>query len=138
MNGVDTGDQLRGHKDETRRRRRGGWQAIDGFLLLTVLTNSYLIALHADYEGKLKMRSQDSFRRDIITGLFRIGSYAKVPSVRAGKPSSGYVRSIIACLDALTGVRFVALSLSLSKHVHLRHLPKARDVCYHVMCRRHY
>jgi hypothetical protein len=78
INSVDTRDQLRSYKNETVRRRRGGWQAVDGFLLVTVLTNSYLITLHADYNRELKMRSQDDFRRDIMVGLFKIGNYVQV------------------------------------------------------------
>jgi hypothetical protein len=65
--GVDIGDQLHGHINSHRRIKRCGWQAVEHFLLITVLCNSYRIA---KYDGERKiLRSQDDFRRSIINEL---------------------------------------------------------------------
>jgi hypothetical protein len=44
MNGVDIADQLAASNSGKRRIRRGAWQALDQWLLVTVLVNTYLIA----------------------------------------------------------------------------------------------
>lgn len=59
MCGVDTADQLAGSNSGERRIRRGAWQALEQWLLATVLVNTYLVAFYSrdKVEGKIKFRS---------------------------------------------------------------------------------
>jgi hypothetical protein len=72
---VDMADQLASLNSGQRRIRRGAWQAIDQWLLVTVLVNSYLVAFYSEVEGKrqIKFRNQHDFRIQIIEGLLKIG-----------------------------------------------------------------
>jgi hypothetical protein len=53
---IDIADQLAGSNSGRRRIRRGAWQAIEQWLLVTVFVNSYLVALYSkvDRERQIK------------------------------------------------------------------------------------
>jgi hypothetical protein len=82
MGAVDLADQLQGHNPGQRRLKRGGGQAVDQFLLMTVLINCYLLALYSEWEGKRMPRSQDDFRVKLVESLLVLGQDAKVPRKR--------------------------------------------------------
>jgi hypothetical protein len=82
MGASDRADQLAGNNSGKRRIKRGGWQAIEQWLLVTVLVNSYLIALYSGAEEGVKYESQDKFRLEIIEALLHLGKDAEVPRKR--------------------------------------------------------
>lgn len=84
MGAVDIADQLQGQNAGLRRIKRGGAQAVDQFLLLTVLVNCYLLSLYAKWEGErtVKHRSQDDFRIKLVEALLAAGRDAKVQKKR--------------------------------------------------------
>ena len=87
MGDVDTADQLAGHNGGFRRLRRGAIQALDHWLLRTVLVNCYLIALYSDTgrERLINFRNQDDFRLQLVDSLLALGDQcrnAKVPRKR--------------------------------------------------------
>ena len=84
MNGVDIADQLASSNSGKRRIRRGAWQALDQWLLVTVLVNTYLIAFYSrkKVETKIKFRSQKDFRVQIIDSLLEMGKDTPGPRKR--------------------------------------------------------
>lgn len=71
MNGVDRGDQLAAMNAGLRNVRRGGWQAIEHWLLRVVLCNCFLLAWWAGPDGprEINFRSQKDFRHQLIDSL---------------------------------------------------------------------
>jgi hypothetical protein len=71
MNAVDRGDQLAANNTRLRLCRRGGWQAIEHWLLCIVLVNCYIIAYWAGSEGtrSINFYSQVNFRNQLIDSL---------------------------------------------------------------------
>jgi len=69
---VDQFDHLTANNPGIRPIRRGGHQALEHWLLRTVLINSYLLALHAspNQPTKVRFRSQVEFRRRICDRIF--------------------------------------------------------------------
>jgi hypothetical protein len=82
MGAVHVANQLQGHNSGQRRLRRGGGQAVEHFLLMTVLVNCYLSAFYSEWEGKRKPRSQDNFRIQLVKALLVFGQDAEVPKKR--------------------------------------------------------
>jgi hypothetical protein len=74
---------LAGNNSGKRRIKQGGWQAIEQWLLVTVLVNSYLIALYFGAEEEFKYESQDKFRLEIIEALLHLRKDIEVPRKRA-------------------------------------------------------
>ena len=64
MLAIDVADQLASSNSGRRRIKRGAWQALDQWLLVTTLVNCYLVAFYSDIEGErqVKFRSQQDFR----------------------------------------------------------------------------
>lgn len=86
MGAVDQHDQLVANMPGLRRVRRGGAQAIEHWLLLTVLVNCYLISYHTTSEQTpdINFRSQKDFRNQLIESLL---SKAKALDTPARKRS---------------------------------------------------
>jgi hypothetical protein len=84
MGDVDTADQLAGHNSGFRRLRRRAIQAIDYFLLRTVLVNCYLIALYSETDGErlINFRSQDNFCIQLVESLLDLGTHSKITSAK--------------------------------------------------------
>jgi hypothetical protein len=85
MGAVDVADQLQGQNGGLRRIKRGATQAVDQFLLQTVLVNCYLLSLYAKWEGGervVKHRSQDDFRINLVEALLAAKRNAKGPGKR--------------------------------------------------------
>jgi hypothetical protein len=82
MGPVDLADQLQGHNSGQRRLKRGGGQAVDQFLFMTVLVNCFLLSLYSQWDGKKKPRSQDDFRIKLVESLLALGQDAEVPKKR--------------------------------------------------------
>jgi hypothetical protein len=71
---------------------RGGHQALEHWLLRTVLVNSYLLALYSDAPEprQVSFRSQQDFKRQLIGSLLAIGRSSKVClKRRIGRISQG-------------------------------------------------
>lgn len=81
MGAVDVADQLQGHNQGLRRIRRGGGQAVDQFLLSTVLCNCYLLSLYSNWD-EIGHWNQDNFRVKLVEALLVIGTDGKVPCKR--------------------------------------------------------
>jgi hypothetical protein len=90
MLAIDVADQMAASNSGRRRIRRGAWQALDQWLLVTVLVNTYLVSYYSDVEGKrsINFRSQRDFRIQIIEGLMAMGR--DVPDIR--KPHNLYTK----------------------------------------------
>jgi hypothetical protein len=70
MGYVDQGDQLSAGNGGLRRIKRGGWQAIEHWLLRTVLVNAYKLHVHSPKQPPdKKPMTQVNFRQLIIDGL---------------------------------------------------------------------
>jgi hypothetical protein len=84
MLSIDVADQLAGSNSGRRRIRRGAWQAIEQWLLVTVLVNSYLAAFYSEVEEErqIKFRNQHDFRIQIIEGLLAMSQRAAGPKKR--------------------------------------------------------
>jgi hypothetical protein len=84
MLAVDVADQLASSNSGQRRIRRGAWQALEHWLLVTVLVNSYLVAFYADVEGErqIKFRNQRDFRIQLIEGLLAMSQAVPGPKKR--------------------------------------------------------
>ena len=82
MGAVDLADQMQAHNSGQRRLRRGGGQAVEHFLLMTVLVNCYLLGLYSEWEGKKMPRSQDNFRIQLGESLLILGKDAEVHKKR--------------------------------------------------------
>ena len=87
MGAVDLADQLQGNNGDLRRIKRGGAQAVDQSLLLTVFVNIYLPSLYSEWPEEPptqpKYRSQNDFRISLIEALFKAGQDAQVPRKRS-------------------------------------------------------
>ena len=96
MLAIDIADQLASLNSGRRRIRRGAWQALDQWLLITVLVNCYLVAFYSDIEGErqIKFRSQQDFRIQIIDSLLTIGEDAPAPK-KQRLPYSNYDKNDI-------------------------------------------
>jgi hypothetical protein len=81
MGAVDRGDQLFTTHSGLRRIKRGGSQALEHWLLITVLVNCYPISLNSGQEATpdIKFRSQKDFRLQIVRSLLELGK-AALPS----------------------------------------------------------
>jgi hypothetical protein len=84
MLAVDVADQLASSNSGHRRIRRGAWQALDQWLLITVLVNCYLVAFYAMVEGEreIKFRSQRDFRIQLVEGLLAMSQRGPGPQKR--------------------------------------------------------
>ena len=84
MGAVDIADQLATTDYSCRRIRRGTWQALEHWLLSTVLVNTYLVSLYSniDEEREVKFRNQRDFRMQIIEGLLAMSKPVPVPKKR--------------------------------------------------------
>ena len=73
MGAVDNFDHLTAQNAGLRGIRRGGHQALEHWLLRTVLVNCYLISLHSEVlePRVLSFRSQREFREQLIEALLR-------------------------------------------------------------------
>jgi hypothetical protein len=70
---------LQGYNSGQRRLKKGGGQAVEYFLFMTVLVNYYLLALYSEWEGKKIPRSQDNFRIQLVELLLTLGKNTEVP-----------------------------------------------------------
>lgn len=75
MGSVDQGDQLFSVYPGLRPIRRGGGQALEHWLLVTVLVNTYLIARHSppSETTSINFRSQRDFRLKLVQSLLVLG-----------------------------------------------------------------
>jgi Transposase IS4 len=80
MGAVDAFDQLTGQNSGLRPVRRGGHQALEHWLLRTVLVNCYLLALCNDVPEprQISFRSQQDFRKQLAQSLLTMGNEAKL------------------------------------------------------------
>ncbi|PMD62434.1 uncharacterized protein K444DRAFT_509449, partial [Hyaloscypha bicolor E] len=71
MGAVDEFDHLTAQNAGLRHVRREGHQALEHWLLRTVLINCYLLALYSDIPEprQVSFRSQQDFRRQLIGAL---------------------------------------------------------------------
>jgi hypothetical protein len=71
MNAVDRADQLAANNAGLRKCRRGGWQALEHWLLRVVLCNCFILALWGGPDGDrpINFRSQRDFRQQLIDSL---------------------------------------------------------------------
>ena len=56
MLAVDVADQLASSNSGRRRIKRGAWQALDQWLLVTTLVNCYLVAFYSNVEGERQIQ----------------------------------------------------------------------------------
>lgn len=82
MGAVDRHDQLVATLAGLRRVRRGGTQALEHWLLVTVLVNTYLLSYFSDDTDTpdVNFRSQKDFRKQIIDALLHKGTQISPPS----------------------------------------------------------
>jgi hypothetical protein len=81
MGAVDAFDHLTAQNAGLRQVRRGGAQALEHWLLRTVLVNCYILALNVDTEAlerKQRFRSQQAFREQLIDSLLAMGTGPEV------------------------------------------------------------
>jgi hypothetical protein len=74
MNSVDRGDQLAVINAGLRHMARGGWQAIEHWLLRVVLCNCFILAWWAgpDSPREINFRNQQDFCNQLINSLLYI------------------------------------------------------------------
>jgi hypothetical protein len=92
MGAVDEFDHLTAQNAGLRHVERGGHQALEHWLLRTVLVNSYIIALCSDVPEprQVSFRSQQDFRRQLISSLLAMGRSSEVClKRRIGRMSQG-------------------------------------------------
>jgi hypothetical protein len=82
MGAVDEFDHLTAQNAGLRPVRRGGHQAIEHWLLRTVLVNCYLLALcnkkaDSDLPSSINFRSQQDFRIKLIGSLLAMGGHSE-------------------------------------------------------------
>jgi hypothetical protein len=84
MLAIDVANQLASLNSSKRRIKRGTWQALDQWLLITVLVNCYLVTFYSDVkkERQIKFRLQRDFCIQIINALLVIGKDLSVPKKR--------------------------------------------------------
>jgi hypothetical protein len=92
MGAVDEFDHLTTQNAGLRHVYRGGHQALEHWLLRTVLINCYLLALCSDVPEprNVSFRSQQDFRRQLVGALLAKGRGGEVcPKRRISKISQG-------------------------------------------------
>ena len=64
MLAVNMTDQLASLNSDHQRIRKGAWQALEQWLLVTILVNCYLVAFYIDIkeEKQIKFQNQQDFR----------------------------------------------------------------------------
>jgi hypothetical protein len=74
MNAVDRGDQLAAMNAGLRHCVRGGWQAVEYWLLRVVLCNCFILALWAGPDGsrQINFRNQVDFCNQLIDSLLHM------------------------------------------------------------------
>jgi hypothetical protein len=80
MGAVDEFDHLTAQNSGLRPVRRGGSQALEHWLLRTVLVNCYLLALCSDVPEprQVSFRSQQDFRKQLVSSLLAMGRDSEV------------------------------------------------------------
>ena len=80
MGAVDELDHLTAQNAGLRHVERGGHQALEHWLLRTVLINCYLLALCSDMPEprQVSFRSQQDFRRQLISALITKGRDSEI------------------------------------------------------------
>ena len=89
---VDKFDHLTAQNPGLRHVKRGGHQALEHWLLRTVLINCYLLALYSDVPEprEINFCSQTDFRRQLVTALIAKGREGEVcPKRRISRISQG-------------------------------------------------
>jgi Transposase IS4 len=92
MGAVDEFDHLTAQNPGLRPVRRGGSQALEHWLLRTVLVNCYLLALCSDVPEprQVSFRSQQDFRKQLISSLFSMSRDTSIcPKRRISRISEG-------------------------------------------------
>jgi hypothetical protein len=92
MGAVNEFDHLTTQNSGLRHVVRGGAQALEHWLLRTVLVNCYLLALCSDIPERrqISFRSQQDFRKQLVGALLAIGKDSDIsPKRRIGRISQG-------------------------------------------------
>jgi hypothetical protein len=92
MGAVDEFDHLTAQNAGLRHVERGGHQALEHWLLRTVLINCYLLALCSDVPEprEISFRSQQEFRRQLVSALLAKGRDSEIcPKRRISHISQG-------------------------------------------------
>jgi hypothetical protein len=92
MGAVDEFDHLTAQNPGLRPVRRGGAQALEHWLLRTVLVNCYLLALCSDVPEprQVSFRSQQDFRKQLIGSLLSMSRDMSIcPKRRISRISEG-------------------------------------------------
>jgi hypothetical protein len=92
MGAVDEFDHLTAQNAGLRHVERGGHQALEHWLLRTVLINCYLLALCSDVPEprEISFRSQQDFRRQLVSALLAKGRDSEIcPKRRISQISQG-------------------------------------------------
>jgi len=92
MGAVDEFDHLTAQNAGLCHVERGGHQALEHWLLRTVLINYYLLALYSDVPEprQISFRSQQDFRRQLIGSLLAMGRDSEIcPKRRISQISQG-------------------------------------------------
>jgi hypothetical protein len=92
MGAVDEFDHLTAQNPGLRRVKRGGSQALEHWLLRTVLVNCYLLALCSDVPEprQVSFRSQQDFRKQLISSLLSMSRDTSIcPKRRISRISEG-------------------------------------------------
>jgi hypothetical protein len=108
MNYVDLGDQYQSSRSGLRRFKRGGYQAIDQWILEVILTNCLLIAR----KSGATYRNQHVFRIQLFESLLELGKGAPGARKRTVPHSKGEF-----------------IQVPLDQH-HLEKMPTKRDCAY--------
>jgi hypothetical protein len=90
MGAVDEFDHLTAQNAGLRHVERGGHQALEHWLLRTVLVNCYLLALCSDVPEprQITFRSQQDFRKQLVGSLLAMGRASEIcPKRSIGKIS---------------------------------------------------
>jgi len=92
MGAVNEFDHLTAQNPGLRRVRRGGSQALEHWLLRTVLVNCYLLVLCSDIpeSRQVSFRSQQDFRKQLISSLLSMSRDTSIcPKRRISRISEG-------------------------------------------------
>jgi hypothetical protein len=92
MGAIDEFNHLTAQNTGLRHVKRGGAQALEHWLLRTVLVNSYLLALYSDVPEprQINFRSQQDFRRQLVGALLAMGKDSDIsPKRRISRISQG-------------------------------------------------
>ncbi len=84
MGAIDEFDHLTAQNTGLRHVVRGGAQALEHWLLRTVLVNCYLLALCSDVPEprQISFRSQQDFRKQLVGALLAIGKNSNISPKR--------------------------------------------------------